>query len=157
MFTEDDALFFSKISRFQRLYAKALNKRLDPHGVKTGYLDILSKLWEQDDITQKELHSRMEIEQATLSNSLKRMQRDGILERKRNPKDRRITHIVLTQHGHSLQKVVRAAIEDLFCAMSKGLTINDRRYFNRILKQMSDHLVSDLEDTTLILVDEIDE
>lgn len=156
MLIQDDSLFFSRISRLQRLYAKALAKRLDPLGVKAGYLDILSRLWERDNITQKELHTTLDIEQATLSNSLKRMERDSILMRKRNPKDRRKTYIVLTDHGRSLQKVVKAAVDDLQTTANTGLTVNDRRYLFRILKQMTGHLEEDLSDNALILVDEVD-
>lgn len=152
-----ERLFYSRISRMQRLYAKALSKRLDPHGVKPGYLDILDRLWEKDNITQKQLHQRMDIEQATLSNSLKRMERDGIIRKTRNPQDRRVTFIVLTDHGRALHKVVNAAIDDLQSVINTGLTINDRRYFHRILKQMTEQIDEDLEDATLILVDEISE
>ena len=153
----DDRLFFFRISRMHRLYAKALIKRLDPHGVKPGYLDILTKLWEQDNITQKQLHERMELEQATLSNSLKRMERDSIVERKRNPRDRRMTYIVLTPRGRSLQKVIHTAVDDLQNVANTGLTVNDKRYFHRILKQMSKQIENDLNDPTLILIDEVEE
>lgn len=147
--------FYSQLSRMQRLYAKALSRRLDPYGVKPGYLDILDRLWSKDNLTQKQLHRRLDIEQATLSNSLKRMERDGILLRKRTPQDKRVMHIVLTDHGRALQKVVNTAINDLQSVVNMGLTINDRRYFHRILKQMTEQAEEDLADTALVLVDEI--
>lgn len=155
MQNKDDSLFFIRLSRLQRLYAKALSKRLEPHGVKPGYLAILDRLWLEDAIPQKELHSSLNVEQATLSNTLKRMERDGILSRVRNPKDRRVTHIVLTDHGQALRKVVKASIADVQETATTGLTVNDRRYFYRVLKQMTVHLEADSDEATLILVDEV--
>ncbi|WFS62262.1 MarR family transcriptional regulator [Pseudodesulfovibrio thermohalotolerans] len=150
-------LFFPAMSRFQRLYSKGLSKRLDPHGVKPGYLDVFFRLWEEDGITQKTLLESMDVEQATLSNTLKRMERDGFLVRERNPVDRRQSVIVLTPMGASLRKIVMAAIDDLQAVVNTRLSINDRRYFRRILAQMTDHLVHDLDDATLVLLDELEE
>ncbi|MGE4422298.1 MAG: MarR family winged helix-turn-helix transcriptional regulator [Pseudodesulfovibrio sp.] len=150
-------LFFPTMSRFQRLYARGLSKRLDPHGVRPGYLDVFFRLWEKDGVTQKALHESMDVEQATLSNTLKRMERDGFLLRKRNPKDRRQSIIVLTDTGASIRKLVLAAIDDLQAVVNTRLSINDRRYFRRILQQMNEQLVLDLDDTTLVLLDEVDD
>lgn len=154
---DTNQLFHSAMARFHRLYAKGLSKRLDPHGVRPGYLDVFFRLWERDGITQKELHRTLDVEQATLSNTLKRMERDGLLVRKRNPKDRRQTLIELTDTGANLRRLVVTAIEDLQAVVNTRLSINDLRYFRRILAQMTDQLVSDVDDATLILLDEVDE
>jgi len=154
---DTDQLFYSAMARFHRLYAKGLSKRLDPHGVRPGYLDVFFRLWERDGVPQKELHSSMDVQQATLSNTLKRMERDGFLVRKRNPKDRRQTLIELTDTGANLHKLVVTAIDDLQAEVNARLSINDLRYFRRILAQMTDQLVSDVDDATLILLDEVDE
>lgn len=154
---DTNQLFHSAMARFHRLYAKGLSKRLEPHGVRPGYLDVFFRLWERDGITQKELHRTLDVEQATLSNTLKRMERDGLLVRKRNPKDRRQTLIELTDTGANLRRLVVTAIEDLQAVVNTRLSINDLRYFRRILAQMTDQLVSDVDDATLILLDEVDE
>jgi len=157
MSNRHDPLFFAQISRFQRIYAKGLSNRLDTHDVTPGYLEILFRLWDQDNISQKQLHRLMDIEQATLSNTLTRMDRDGLITKVRNPKDRRVTNIELTPHGQSLKSVVETAISDLQSVVNTGLTINDRRYFSRILKQMTEQVENDLSDSILVLVDEVSE
>lgn len=151
----DNALFFTQLSALQRQYSKALSMRLEPYDVRPGYLNILYCLWEKDDITQKELNVHIHIEQATLSNSLSRMKRDGLIEQNPNPKDRRLNHITLTEKGRSLKNAVHSAIDDLQSIVNKGLTVNDRRYFNRILRQMTEQIENDLNDPCLMLFDEI--
>nr|WP_321513305.1 MarR family winged helix-turn-helix transcriptional regulator [uncultured Pseudodesulfovibrio sp.] len=155
MSQSDDSLLFSRISSFRRLYAKALTARLETFKVRPGYIEILNRLWEQDHVTQKKLHARLDIEQATLSNTLKRMERDGLIELRRNLKDRRLCLICLTQTALTIKPKVQAAIEELQSVVNVGLTINDRRYFNRILKQMTQHLDEDLQAPCLVLLDEI--
>lgn len=155
METNPEQLFASSMAKFNRLYARGLAKRLQPHGVLPGYLEILFRLWEKDNVTQKELHGHLDVEQATLSNTLARMERDGLVSRERNPRDRRQTLIQLTQQGGGLQKIVLAAIDDLQSVVNQGLTINDRKYFRRILRQMTTHLDEDLQESVLVLLDEI--
>jgi len=152
---DDNSLFFAQISTLQRQYSKALSMRLDPYDVKPGYLNILYCLWQKDNITQKALNDLIDIEQATLSNTLSRMDRDGLIERTANPKDRRRIHITLSDKGKSLEGAVGSAIEDLQSIVNTGLTVNDRRYFNRIMRQMTEQIENDLNDPCLMLFDEI--
>jgi len=55
--------------------------RLSVYNVHPGYLSILRQLWLTDNITQKELPEQILVEQATLSNTLKRMERGGLIFR----------------------------------------------------------------------------
>lgn len=154
---KQDKLFFSQLCRLQRLYAKGLTMRLAPYDVQPGYLTVLHYLWQKDRITQKQLHLHLDIEQATLSNTLKRMERDGLIERKPNPRDRRRHLIRMTDKGSALKTPVADAIDDLRKVANKGLTINDRRYFKRIMKQMSEHLEDDQSESLFVLLDEVAE
>ncbi|MGL1863490.1 MAG: MarR family transcriptional regulator [Pseudodesulfovibrio sp.] len=154
---EPDSLFFTQMSRFQRLYAKGLTMRLSPYDVQPGYLTILHYLWQRDGVTQKELTQFLDIEQATLSNTLKRMERDGLVLRTPNKKDRRRHLITLTEKGASLKKPVETAINDLRKLVNEGLTVNDRRYFKRIMRQMSEKLEDDQTEPLFVLLDEVTE
>jgi len=150
-----DDLFFNQLSRFQRLYAKSLGTRLSPYDVQPGYLSILNRLWKQDNITQKQLKTTMDIEQATLSNTLKRMERDGLIHRTPTETDRRRHLIELTDKGKSAKQTVEAAVDDIRTTVNKGLTINDRRYFKRIMRQMTEQLEDDQIETLVVLLDEV--
>lgn len=150
-------LFFCQLSRFQRLYSRALGVRLAPYDVSPGYLAVMTSLWEKDGITQKQLREQLDIEQATLSNTLKRMERDGLVQRTPNPKDRRRHVITLTERGQSMRRVITEAVDDLRKTVNQGLTINDRRYFKRIMRQMTDHLEDDLMEPLFVLLDEVKE
>ena len=155
MSNNPEHLFYFSLSKFTRLYTRGLSRRLDPQGVKPGYLEILFHLWDQDGLTQKELLAMLDIEQATLSNTLKRMERDGFLLSTRKPGDRRLTQLQLTDSGRAIQKIVLTSIDDLQAVVNTGLTINDRKYFRRILHQMTEQMASDLEEGCLILLDEV--
>lgn len=152
---QEDTLFFTQLSRFQRLYAKGLNMRLAPYDVQPGYLTVLHYLWQKDNITQKDLTLHIGIEQATLSNTLKRMERDELITRIPNNKDKRRHLITLTDKGATLKQPVASAIDDLKKVVNEGLTVNDRRYFKRIMRQMSEKLEDDQTESLFVLFDEV--
>ena len=47
-----------------------------------GQFAVLLELWAGDGLTQKELVERLDVEQATMANTLARMVRDGLVERR---------------------------------------------------------------------------
>ena len=129
--------------------------RLAPYDVRPGYLTILYLLWQKDNVTQKQLSIHLDIEQATLSNTLKRMERDTLIERTLNRKDKRHHLITLTEKGSTIKSSIEDAINDLREVVNKGLTINDRKYFKRIMKQMTQQLEDDQAEPLFILLDEV--
>lgn len=106
-------------------------------GFSPGQFPILIELWAEDGLTQKQLLERVDIEQATMANTLARMERDLLIERKPHPSDKRAQLIFLTDKGSSMQaEAVEAAIaadRDLF----KGFRVFEREllleYIRRIL------------------------
>ena len=103
------------INQLARLFAKELQGRIQPLGIVTGQFPILIELWSRDGITQRELLNEIDVEQATLANTLTRMERDGLITRTRHPNDARAQQIWLTEkasrvktdaHRFALQIVV---------------------------------------------------
>jgi DNA-binding MarR family transcriptional regulator len=92
-----------------RLFAKGLQERIAPLGIVTGQFPMLLELWEQDGITQRELLAKLDIEQATLANTLIRMERDGLIKRTKHPSDARAQQIWLTEKAKAVRKQAYAA------------------------------------------------
>ncbi len=76
---------------------------LDPYGLTyTGYI-ILLALWEEDNITVKELGKRLYLDSGTLTPMLKKMEAQGYITRTRSASDERNVYIALTQKGKNLK------------------------------------------------------
>ena len=97
-FDKDDSAGFL-INHLARLFAKELQMRIQPLGIVTGQFPILLELWEKDGVTQRDLLAKLDIEQATLANTLTRMQRDGLITRTKDPNDARAQQIWLTKRA----------------------------------------------------------
>jgi len=91
------------VNYMARLFAQALYRRIGPHGVTTGQFPVLLALWEREGVTQSQLAQDLAVEQPTMANTLKRMERDGLIERVPDPGDRRQARVHLTAQGQALR------------------------------------------------------
>ncbi|MEW5424710.1 MarR family winged helix-turn-helix transcriptional regulator [Amorphus sp. 3PC139-8] len=86
-----------------RLFAQGIHARIRPLGLSPGNFPALLELWVNDGLTQKELTERLSIEQATMANTLARMERDGLIRRTPHPADGRSQQIWLTAKAKALE------------------------------------------------------
>ena len=119
-----------------RLFANALHERIRPLGLAPAQFMTLLELWEEDGRTQKDLVRRLDIEQATMANTLKRMERDGLIIRQENPKDRRAQLIRLTDKARSLQDDATAAANEVNGIALSGLSEEERRAFIKTMTRV---------------------
>ena len=68
-------------SQLAKGFARSLHQRAAGLGFSPGQFPILLELWAEDGLTQKQLLERVDIEQATMANTLSRMVRDGLIGR----------------------------------------------------------------------------
>lgn len=102
-----------------RLFAKGLQEQIASLGIVTGQFPMLLELWERDGVTQRELLSRLDVEQATLANTLTRMERDGLITRTRHPTDARAQQIWLTPQAKAARdRAYEAAMTQNALALS---------------------------------------
>ncbi|MGI9351699.1 MAG: MarR family winged helix-turn-helix transcriptional regulator [Rhizobiaceae bacterium] len=91
------------VNHMARLFAEQLQQRIRPLGIVTGQFPILLELWEKDGVTQRELLEKLDIEQATLANTLTRMERDGLVKRTKHPTDARAQQIWLSEKARIIK------------------------------------------------------
>lgn len=93
---------------------------LEPlHLTYTGYITMLA-LWEKDDVSVKELGSRLTLDSGTLTPLLKKLESLSYIERIRSNDDERSVRIRLTETGRALKKQAATIPENMVC--STGLS-----------------------------------
>lgn len=109
--------------------SRALQARADGSGLAPGQFPVLLELWSGDGLTQRELLDRLDIEQATMANTLSRMERDGLISRRKHPKDKRAQLVYLTTRGKALRETAMAAAAETEDALFQGF----RRFERELL------------------------
>ena len=85
------------ISLAARSFARLSDQRLKPLGFGVGQLPVLVALQNGKASTQRDLARFARVEQPPMAQMLARMERDGLIERTRDPMDGRSSRIVLTK------------------------------------------------------------
>jgi DNA-binding MarR family transcriptional regulator len=98
-----------------RAIVRAYDPLLAPLGVTYPQYLALLVLWESDDISVGALGHRLALDSATLTPLLKRLEAQGLIERRRNPDDERVVLIALTARGRALKAKVREIPFELAC------------------------------------------
>ncbi|CAM2799981.1 MarR family winged helix-turn-helix transcriptional regulator [Legionella worsleiensis] len=85
------------IKKAARLFERTANINLEELGVTYSQTIFLVRLWEKDGQNQKELTKSSGLKQPTVVGILERMERDELIRRKQNKKDKRCYHFFLTE------------------------------------------------------------
>lgn len=118
-------------SQLARGFTRALHARAAKLGFSPGQFPILIELWEEEGLTQRQLLDRVDVEQATIANTLSRMERDGLIERRVHPTDKRAQQIFLTAKARDMREEALAAAEEAEQAVFHGF----RRFEKELLKE----------------------
>ena len=111
----DDLLCFSLYSANHAMN-RVYKPMLDELGLTYPQYLALSVLWEKDDQIVGALCERLYLESNTLTPLLKRLEKLGYLERKRDVEDERKVRVSLTKSGRKLQQSSRNITACIFNA-----------------------------------------
>lgn len=130
------------LNHIARLFQEELRQQIAPLGIVPGQFPILLALWERDGVTQKALLEMIDVEQATMANTLNRMERDGLVVRKAHPEDARARNIYLTERAKALKDDAYAIASGINQAALMGLNDDEKGAFlgflRRIVETMKD-------------------
>jgi len=124
------------INHLARIFAQALAREIKPLRLAPGQFMVLLELWREDGLTQRDLVERLDVEQATLANTLARMERDGLIKRTAHPSDGRAQSIRMTERARRLEGPATKAADGINRRMLADLTAEDRQRFLAIMREV---------------------
>jgi DNA-binding MarR family transcriptional regulator len=131
-----------QVNHLARLLAAALRERIEPHGVVPGQFAQLLALFEHDGVSQAELCREVQIDQSTMTHTLRRMERDGLVSRTSDPGDQRRSLISLTPRAHELEPTLVGAAREVNALAATGVSSADLATCMRVLATAIDNLQS---------------
>ena len=116
-----------------RLLARELETILGPVGLNPAYVPVLLSLSAGGARTPKGLAQEATVEQPTMTATIQRMERDGIVTRKPNPDDGRSALIALTPKGYERIADMDRALGALNELLLEQFTTSEREQFLGLL------------------------
>ncbi len=97
----DNCIFF-QLAKASQLGSRFLGQKVAGLSITPVQALILGFLNDEDPVTSSELGKRSELDSATLTGLIDRMEAAHLIERRANPADRRSIHIHLTERGRAM-------------------------------------------------------
>src|SRR5262245_42496240 len=97
-------------------------------------VEVLHQLWHAGELSQTELQQRLGMEGSLLTRFVKQMEADGLISRRVNPKDNRITLVSLAEAGQDALQKMEQLGDDFKAQLLNGLTEDERADLMRMLR-----------------------
>ncbi|MBM6664288.1 MarR family winged helix-turn-helix transcriptional regulator [Flavonifractor plautii] len=121
-----DRSFHYLLMATQSLFQRSVMAGLNGSGLTAGQPKVLDYLGRHDGSVQKDIAAGCQIDPATLTGLLNRMEEKGLIRRCNEDGNRRSLHVYLTEQGWDKQREVRQTMERQSEAVQAGLSEEQR-------------------------------
>jgi DNA-binding MarR family transcriptional regulator len=135
---ESIGFLLAQVCRLEHARAHELLEEL---GLYRGQHSMLRALWEQDGLTHTELARHSHVRPSTITKTIQRMVKAGLVERKHDAEDQRISRVYLTKVGHAVRGDVEQTWRKLEEEIFAGFTLEERVLLRRFFLQMRENLM----------------
>lgn len=140
-----DQSFHYLLMAAQGMFQRAVMGELSKAGLTAGQPKVLDYLGLHDGSIQKHIAAGCQIDPATLTGLLGRMEEKGLIERRSQDGDRRSLYVYLTAEGWEKQKLVRSVLTRMETQVLDGLAQEHRTALTKGLLQVCLSLAEDKE------------
>lgn len=119
-----------------------MNEGLKKYDLTKSQRDVLGYLHftDKEVVIQKDIEEHFHISNPTVTGILNRLEQKGFIERKHDPKDKRVRTIVLTQKEQDLHEDTENQIRIMESKFSDALGEEKRKQLLEILKELAQNL-----------------
>lgn len=126
------------LAKSQRRFYHHLRRELVEYNLTPPQFGVLVLLWGQDDLSQAEIGNILEVDRTTLTGIINRLEKNGLVERKADPDDRRSKLVYLTQGGREYEDLLMPVIEKINHSFSEKFSAQELEqllgYLRRIVE-----------------------
>ena len=113
--------------------------------LRRGQLPLLEILIANPDITQQELSSRLWVTPASVAQSVKRLARAGLVEKRVDPDNKRCNRLRATAAGEQAALLYRKSFDEVSEMTFAGLTDDELAQLDRLFHKMIDNFGPEAE------------
>lgn len=123
-----------------RLHHYRTHVLLDEIGIYPGQPPMLFILNKKDGQSQKELADQLNIKPSTITVMLRRMEKVGLVERRQDHEDQRISRVYITEEGKRVCKKANDVMDTIEEEAFGNFTLEEKIILRRLFMQIRDNL-----------------
>jgi DNA-binding MarR family transcriptional regulator len=125
-----------RILQIHRAHRNRAEAAFNELGLHTGQEWVMFQLWNKEGLTQSQLVENLGVEPPTITKTLDRLEKAGLVERRQDVEDARVSRVYLTRKGRELQGPVEKIWKDLEARTVQGLSEAEKALILRLLDQI---------------------
>lgn len=114
-----------EMAETSRMMRRFYDRRASALGVTTAQWRVIAHLGHSPGIKQVELAERLDVEPITACRIVDRLEEAGLVERQRDPEDRRAWRLVLTEKAEPILARLRELAEDMASEAFAGFSVEE--------------------------------
>ena len=129
--------FEMRFGRLIRMYYSRIQSQLAEVGLYRGQPPILMLLYKNDGMSQKEMARALNLSPATMTVTLKRMEKAGLVLREMDEHDQRILRVHLSEKGREMCETGESRIGVVTPELLEGFTLEEQQQLNEYLGRIA--------------------
>ncbi len=129
--------FEMRFGRLIRMYYSRIQSQLAEVGLYRGQPPILMLLYKNDGMSQKEMARALNLSPATMTVTLKRMEKAGLVLREMDEHDQRILRVHLSEKGREMCETGESRIGVVTAELLEGFTLGEQQQLNEYLGRIA--------------------
>lgn len=132
--------FEVEFTRVIRMYYGRMQAQLAEVGLFRGQPPIMALLSKCDGLSQKELAQALHLSPATMTVTLKRMEKAGLIHRETDEHDQRILRVHLSEQGKLMFKKGEQQVNSVTSELLEGFSDNEQAMFYEYLHRVAQNM-----------------
>lgn len=128
---------FIKVIKVHHQYLHTILEKVDLH---PGQPPLLFTLYKNDGQSQREIAEKIHIKPATITVMLTRMEKSGLITRRQDAEDQRISRVYLTEKGRKKCEELKSIMVDLNEQCFGNFTEEEKEIFKSLLEKMAENI-----------------
>ncbi|NLM64619.1 MAG: MarR family transcriptional regulator [Firmicutes bacterium] len=131
---------FNALFKTMRLHGQVLFRMLKQKGLYPGQARCLMILRHDDGIPQHDLARRLHVSRPTVTVMLQRMEQAGLIVRRSDESDQRITRVYVTDEGRAFQSKIDDVLRQFIGSGIGRMPKEDQVELERLLRSLGENL-----------------
>jgi MarR family transcriptional regulator, organic hydroperoxide resistance regulator len=138
---KSDKCIFFQLAKASQTGIKFMTQKIACLNITPVQAMVIGFLSEQDQVMAGELGKKVELDSATLTGILDRLEAAHLIERKGNPDDRRSVKIHLTKQGQETGREAKKLIEEANKDFLAAFTDAEKHTLRSLITKLREHFV----------------
>ena len=127
-------------NKYNKEITELFNQRLQEHNITRVQWIALFYIGNNEGITQRDLAQILDSNESSIVRLIDRMEKENIVKREKDPTDRRVTKLFLTEEGMKKRDEILPIGEKFSKDCIKGISDEDLETFKEVLNKMVKNL-----------------